>query len=99
LYSLTGYGGHYGIGVQAVSLAGTKKRIERRRLCKVQNGGDDLPGAGEMKLIGGGGGVSAEIWEMQLQSAPSVSGRRVYHWTGTEIGTKPVHQHCTAEGL
>lgn len=48
-------------------------------------------------IIGGGNGVSAVIWQLQLSSAPSYAGEPV-HVHGVEVGTKPVHQHCTAEG-
>jgi len=49
-------------------------------------------------IIGGGGGASAVIWQLQLTSAPSLAGDRVYVH-GVEVGKKPVHQHCTAEGV
>ena len=49
-------------------------------------------------IIGGGEGVSAVIWKLQLSSAPSFGGDRVYVH-GVEVGKKPVHQHCTAEGV
>jgi hypothetical protein len=48
--------------------------------------------------IGGGDGVSAVIWQLQLSSAPLYAGEPVYY-RGVEVGAKPVHQHCTAEGF
>lgn len=48
-------------------------------------------------LIGESGGVSEPIWRLQLNSAPSFSGGRIYH-KGVEVGNKPMHQHCTSEG-
>jgi len=50
-----------------------------------------------LNLIGGGGGVSEYVWQMQLRSAPAHSGRVFHH--GTEICLKPPFQHCAAEGI
>jgi len=52
----------------------------------------------QLVLIGGGGGVSQWMWQMQLQTAPSYSCGRFYHY-GAELADRPVHQHCTAEGI
>lgn len=49
-------------------------------------------------LIGGGTGVSEVMWQMQLTAASAYAGAPIYHY-GTEIADRPVHQHCTAEGL
>ena len=48
-------------------------------------------------IIGGGEGVSAVVWQLQLSSAPIYAGGSCYV-RGVEVATKPVHQHCTAEG-
>ena len=48
-------------------------------------------------IIGGGDGVSAVVWQLQLSSAPIYAGGACYV-RGGEVAAKPVHQHCTAEG-
>ena len=49
-------------------------------------------------IIGGGEGVSAVVWQLQLSSAPIYAGGPCYVH-GVEVASKPVHHHCTAEGF
>jgi len=42
--------------------------------------------------------IPSPIWKLQIQSAPNYCGP-TYHWSGREVADRPVHQHCTAEGI
>jgi len=50
----------------------------------------------------GGGRLSKpadHLWLLQLNSATKYCGPTYHQPTGTEVATKPIHQHVTAEGL